>query len=43
MDCQSLSLKVAYTVELDEMLKKLENDSWNPQAEKPQAENSKNS
>ena len=32
------NIKVAYTVELDEMLKKLENDSWNPQAE-----NSKNS
>ena len=27
------NIKVAYTVELDEMLKKLENDSWNPQAE----------
>ena len=32
------NIKVAYTVELEEMLKKLENDSWNPQAE-----NSKNS
>ena len=32
------NIKVAYTVELDQMLKKLENDSWNPQAE-----NSKNS
>ena len=31
-------VKVAYTVELDEMLKKLENDSWNPQTG-----NSKNS
>ena len=27
------NIKVAYTVELDQMLKKLENDSWNPQAE----------
>ena len=26
-------IKVAYTVDLDEMLKKLESDSWNPQTE----------
>ena len=33
VDEKDSNIKVAYTVELDEMLKKLENDSWNPQAE----------
>ena len=30
---QDSDVKVAYTVELDEMIQKLEDNTWNPEAE----------